>query len=112
MYLLSMLTASFLHPNIITAVLSLKNCVCRNMILFIQHKSISKSSGGNNRWPEQCSRNCFCGSSMALHLAHPKQFDKHTFSSTKKLNLLSHRRSTILVNGHVFSIKHLLSVTV
>src|SRR5688572_10132164 len=77
--------------------LQLSSKVCG---LIIQHMSAAnKSSGGENRWLEQWSRNSFSTSSNLSHIPHPKDFDKDALSSTEDLNLLICRHSPSLILG-------------
>ena|SRR6218665_1373650 len=51
----------------------------------------NKSSGGENRWLEQCSRKSVFIASNSSHMPHPKGFKKKAFASTEDSSMLIYR---------------------
>src|SRR6218665_2410107 len=63
----------------------------------LNHYSANKSSGGENRWLEQCSRKSFSVSSSSSHIPHPKDFDKDSPSSTVDFSLQIKRHLPLII---------------
>ena len=60
--------------------------------------SANKSSGGENRWLEQCSRKSFSMSSNLSHTPHPKDFDKDAPSSTEDFSSLINKYLPLIIS--------------
>src|SRR5688572_12718133 len=65
----------------------------------MESRSTTKSSGGENRWLEQCSRNTDSISKSSSHIPHPKDLDKIAFPSAGDMNLLLQAHSPSLIFG-------------